>query len=270
MSTGIQRVVVVGGGRAAGALLASLRVAGLSADQHSSRSDGIAIGADADVVVVAVSDQAIPAVAAALTVAGDPLVVHLAGSLGRGVLGQHRRRGVFHPLASLAGVAPIPIGSLCACDADTDDDAALLAALAHRLGLVPARVGDEARARYHAGAVLAGNLATALLQLGVDELVRVGIDADVARQSLARLLASTAARAEAAPLDVALTGPIARGDVDTVARHIAVLDDDVTRDVYRRLSRVLVERVRPAGAAVADWSLLDDGDDGDDDPAGSR
>jgi len=247
-------VVVVGGGRAAGSLLASLRRASVRARAVSSRG-AIFIDADVDVVLVAVADGAIAKVAAAVTAAGAPIIAHVAGSLGREVLGGHRRRGVFHPLASLDGTTPVPAGCLCACDADVDDDEAVLEALARRLRLSPARVRDADRARYHAAAVIAGNLATALLQLGVDELQRIGIDGEVAREALARLLSSTATRAMTTPLSSALTGPVARGDVATVARHLAVLDDETTRAVYRLLTRVLVERVRPPAAAGRDWPI---------------
>jgi predicted short-subunit dehydrogenase-like oxidoreductase (DUF2520 family) len=248
------RVVVVGTGRAAGSLLASLRRARIAARGMSGRGAVVAVD-DADLVLVAVADGAIPAVAAALRTAGTPLVAHVAGSLGLDALGGHRRRGGFHPLASLDGQTPVPVGCLCACDADTDDDFHLLEDLARRLRLAPARVRDADRARYHVAAVIAGNLATGLLQLGVEELQRIGIDGDVARQALGRLLLSTAARAMSAPLAAALTGPVARGDVDTVARHLAVLDDDTARVVYQQLTRVLVERVRPPGAAGRDWRL---------------
>lgn len=265
----VPRVVVVGAGRAARSLAASLRRARVPVTSVSSRGRVHVVAAD--VVVVAVTDAAIPAVAAALECEGAPLVVHMAGSLPLAVTAPHARRGAFHPLASLDGTTPVPRGTLCACDADSDDDLALLMGLARRLGLEPARVHDDARARYHAGAVIAGNLATALLQLGVDELVRVGIDADVARHSLARLLSSTAARCEVQPLALALTGPVARGDVETVARHLAVLDDPATRAVYRQLTRVLVGRVAPAKARGLDWHLLDDtaDDTADDSQPGS-
>ena len=249
------RVVVVGTGRAAGALLASLEVAQIAARNISSRGS-LAID-DVDIVLLAVSDDAIAHVAAHVVVEVDVIVAHVAGSRGRDVLPALVRRGVFHPLASLDGTRAVPEGTLCATDGDDDLIDATLQALAHRLLLTPCRVVDVDRARYHAGAVIAGNLATALLQLGVDELVRAGVPDELARVGLARLLASTAQRAIEQPLDRAVTGPVARGDVETVARHLAVLGDDVGA-IYRRLSRVLVKRVRPAKAQGLDWSILDD------------
>jgi predicted short-subunit dehydrogenase-like oxidoreductase (DUF2520 family) len=208
---------------------------------------------EADVVILAVPDHAIAATAALLQT--DALVVHVAGSRGVEELrGRARRRGVFHVLASLDGRRAVPSGCLCAWDVGGDDpravarDERLLPRLAKQLGLAPCRVRDDDRARYHAGAVIAGNLATALLHLGVEQLVAAGVDPDVARTSLARLLASTAERALHAPLATALTGPVARGDVETVERHLAVLPAGPAHDAYRLLTRVLVDAVRPAGA----------------------
>ncbi|HEY1100027.1 MAG TPA: DUF2520 domain-containing protein [Myxococcota bacterium] len=250
------RVVVVGTGKAAGSLLASLKRARLNARQIASRGP-LRID-DVDVVLVAVSDDAIGLVGAHIDVEAGVIVAHVAGSRGLDALPLKLRRGVFHPLASLDGVQPVPVETLCATDGDDAVIDATLQALAHRLRLKPARVIDADRARYHAGAVIAGNLATALLQLGIEQLVAAGVDVDVARTSLARLLASTAQRAIEQPLPAALTGPIARGDVDTVTKHLGAIADDVTVDLYRRLSRVLVQRVQPAKAAGKDWSILDD------------
>ncbi len=250
------RVVVVGTGKAAGSLMVSLAAAGVSARQVSSR--GPLELRDVDVVLVAVRDTVIADVAAQLDVDAQVIVAHVAGSRGRVVLPSTVRRGVFHPLASLDGKTAVPTQTLCATDGDDDDVDAVLQHLARTLHLVPHRVRDDDRVRYHAGAVLAGNLATALLQLGIEQLVQVGIDVDVARISLGRLLLSTAQRAIDAPLAQAATGPVARGDIETVRKHLEVLDDDDVALVYRRLSRVLVQQVQPPGAAGKDWSLLDD------------
>ncbi|MDP2340068.1 MAG: DUF2520 domain-containing protein [Deltaproteobacteria bacterium] len=194
----------------------------------------------ATLVLLCVPDREVGKVA--VDVDDDVLVCHVAGSLGLAAL-SFKRRGVFHPLASLDGKLPVPRGCLCAFDAADDDDALRLQRLAKRIHLSPCRVRDADRARYHAGAVIAGNLATALLQLGIEQLVQAGVDVDVARVSLARLLASTAARSVARPLDEALTGPVARRDAETLAAHLAAIQDPTTQQVYRLLSGVLIDRV---------------------------
>ena len=94
------------------------------------------------------------------------------------------------------------------------------------MGGIAVRVPSAQRTRYHAGAVLSANLAMALLDAGVGLLVGAGVPDDLARQGLARLLRSAADGALARPLRASLTGPVSRGDADTIRRHLALLDDD--------------------------------------------
>ncbi len=241
MSIRGERVIVVGHGKAGGSLAASMRRAHIDVSVVSGR-ELPKKKLDATLVLLCVPDRFIREMH--VDVEEGCVVAHVAGAA---VLTDVDavRRGAFHPLASLDGVSPVPRGSLCAWDADDgDDDAGVrLRRLAKRLGLVAARVRDEDRAAYHAGAVIAGNLASALLQLGVEQLRKAGVDDDVARVSLSRLLASTAARSLAAPLSLALTGPVARKDAATLKKHAAVIVDVDAGAAYRLLSRVLIERV---------------------------
>lgn len=258
-----ERIVIVGRGKAGGSLRAALRAADVEVRCVSGRKPP-AKKLAATLVLVCVPDREVSRVR--VNVEDDVLVCHVAGSLGLAALSA-RRRGVFHPLASLDGKHAVPRGCLCAFDADHDDDALRLARLATRIGLVPCRVSDENRARYHAGAVIAANLATALVHLGVKQLQQAGIDVDVARVSLARLLASTAARCEDQALATALTGPVARHDAATVEAHLAAIDDASTQEVYRLLSLVLLDEV----LAVPEASQHPDNDDdkNDDNNAGT-
>lgn len=240
-----ERVVVVGHGKAGGALLASLRRARVVVKQVSGRKPPKR-PLDATLVLLCVPDRFVRE--QHLDVVDGCVVAHVAGALPLTAV-DAVRRGAFHPLASLDGKSPVPRGCLCAFDADDDDTAARLSTLAKRIGLVPQRVVDEDRAAYHAGAVIAGNLATALLQLGVEQLQRAGVAEDIARVSLARLLSSTAARAEQQTLAQALTGPVARHDEVTLRAHrLALRGFDDADAAYRLLSQVLAARVVDADA----------------------
>ncbi len=181
-----------------------------------------------------------------------PLVVHMSGAKGASALAQLVAHGctvgTFHPLASLDGAHAIPRGTFIAVDTlgpRARESARKLSSIAKRMKLVPGTVRERDRVRYHAGAVVAGNLATALLHEGVELLVRSGVARDVARVSLARLLASTAQNAIARPLAEALTGPVARGDIATIAGHVALLnrEDAALAALYRALSTVLIDDV---------------------------
>ncbi len=197
---------------------------------------------------LATPDDALASIAKRLASAPwlPPVVAHLSGSRGAEALARLTGKtsaAAFHPLAALDGSAPIPRGTLLAVDATRAAVAKRLADLASRLELAPARIKPHEHARYHLGAVISANLAVALLDEGVRQLVRAGVEEELARVSLARLLASTARGAEARPLPAMLTGPIARGDLSTVAAHLEKLRgaEDGSDRLYRALSLRLVE-----------------------------
>lgn len=221
--------------------------------------------AGAEMLFLAVPDDRLADFATQL--AGVPwlpsVVAHLSGARGAEALAPVRPRAVpaaFHPLAALDGERPIPRGTLLAIDAPSAPVRRRLAALAAALGLEAARVKPGEHARYHAGAVVSANLAVALLDEGIRLLADAGVEPDVARRGLARLLESTARAAIARPLPEMLTGPVARGDAGTVARHLEVMaDDPALRDLYRALSRRLCAiAALPAGKRRALERVLGD------------
>ena len=93
-------------------------------------------------------------------------------------------------------------------------------------------------------ASLASNGLLACFALAIHLLIECGVDGSTARQALLPLVRGTAANLEAARPKEALTGPVARGDVETVASHVralGALPDRVVLDAYRSLSLVLVD-----------------------------
>lgn len=257
---------VLGLGKAGGALLASLALAGVPVSARARRLDALLAHRGfprASLLFLAVPDGALPAIADELARARRSpalrLVVHMSGARGLDALAPLAGTacvGSFHPLASLDGRSPIPAGTLVAWDVEAGARGAAraLPALARLIRCRPARIPDAERTRYHAGAVVAGNLPVALLAAGVRLLVEAGVPEGLARVSLARLLRSQAENAERRSLGEALTGPVARGDVDTITRHLALLDADepALADVYRALSRALVDVApHPSGKKAA-------------------
>jgi predicted short-subunit dehydrogenase-like oxidoreductase (DUF2520 family) len=193
-------------------------------------------GADADLVVVATPDAAIAETAAALapTVRSGALVLHVSGACTLDELDKLRVArpdvavGSLHPLQSLpsveAGVARLP-GSWCAVDGPPDVER-----LAVSLGMRPFRIADADRAAYHAAAAIASNHLVALLaQAG-----RVAHSAGVPPAALLPLVRATVDNVEQLGAPDALTGPVARGDVDTVQGHLAALGDEAA--TYRALA----------------------------------
>jgi predicted short-subunit dehydrogenase-like oxidoreductase (DUF2520 family) len=241
-------LALVGPGRAGTAVATALvaagwrvvAVAGREADAPSTRAAAARFGApattapdavrDADLVVIATPDAAIEAVAAELgaTVRRDALVVHLSGARGVDVLGAvPARTGALHPLQTLpsadAGAERLT-GAWCAVAGDPQ-----VAEIARRLGMQPIEVADEDRAAYHAAACIAANHLVALLAQ-VERVAPVPLDAFLP------LIRAAVDNVEDLGAEAALTGPVARGDVETVRGHLGALSE-ADRDAYLALAR---------------------------------
>jgi predicted short-subunit dehydrogenase-like oxidoreductase (DUF2520 family) len=196
-------IAIVGRGRLGHALAHALGTApplGRGADPH-----------DADVVLLCVPDAEIDAAAASLTAPRDGVLVgHCSGARPLGGLDLS-----VHPLMTVTGPGAPFAGAGCAVAGATPGALAAARAIAGRLGMEPLDVPDVDRAAYHAGASLAANYLVTL----EDAAERVfGHDR--------RLLAPLVRAALDGWLEhgrAALTGPIARGDEETVARQRAAV-----------------------------------------------
>lgn len=240
-------VRIIGPGRAGGALARALADAGWRVDGPLGRDhDPAAATSGARLLLLTVPDGDVASVAASLA-PGEAVIAHVAGSLGLDVLAPHARVASVHPLVSLPdaelgarrlrrawfAVAGHPIAS------------EVVAALGGRA----VEVADGDRTTYHAAAVVAANHLVALLGQ-VDRLARtvdVPLEAylDLARGALDNV-------AEVGPV-AALTGPVARGDRATVARHLAaipVLERTAYSVLAEAAQRLVDERDAPASVAV--------------------
>jgi len=208
-------------------------------------------GRDADVVVLGVPDAAIADVAAALApgLRSGALVVHLSGACTLQELHKlHVDRpdvalGSLHPLQSLPSVdvgLTRLAGSWCAVDGPP-----LVEELASSVGMRPFRVADEDRAAYHAAATIASNHLVALLA----QAARVADAAGVPIEALLPLVRATLDNVDELGADRALTGPVARGDLDTVRRHLDALPES-ERAAYRALAEEARRLARPEDEAM--------------------
>lgn len=200
----------------------------------------------ADVVFVTVPDTELATVTEQLQVQSGQSVVHCSGALGLAPLTAAAARGAtcgaFHPLqsfgpgASAARFAGIAIG--------VDGDPPLvdrLHRLARELGASSFSLGGVDRARYHAAAVFASNYIVALHAVAERIWTEAGLPPEHARTALATLSRGAVENVASHDLASALTGPIARGDVATVERHLAALQNDLpSLAIYRALARELL------------------------------
>ncbi|MFQ5719520.1 MAG: DUF2520 domain-containing protein, partial [Acidobacteriota bacterium] len=219
---------------------------------------GIIVGLPGAVVLLAVPDGALAAVASRLAAAvpcRDRVFLHLSGAHGRSMLeplaARGARTGVCHPLAVLPATSPaadLLAGAGFAVDGDTRA-VAMARRLVRDLGGHPFTVRPHARPAYHLAASLVANDTLALVDLATALLRRAGLPADVARASLAHLLAGTAAALEHASVEQALTGPVARGDAETLRLHLTAAEatGGPAAALHRALSRVLIDIARRSG-----------------------
>ena len=214
-------VHIVGLGRLGGALRLAWGAAGMTLTEDLST---------AAAVVLTVPDDAIEPVAEGLKgrLAGDAVLLHCAGALEASILTPSGARHLasMHP----AQTAPDPTsgaaalrGAWAAVEGTTQAAVDCAETLAIAAGLQPVRVRPESKALWHAAAVLASNDLVALLHL-VDRLLidHAGVPEGV--RVLLPLVRATLDNVEAKGLRASLTGPVARGDQGTLARHRAALD----------------------------------------------
>lgn len=223
----IESVRVVGTGRAGGAIAARLRERGLRV------SAGRETLADAELVVLAVPDAAIPEVASG--VPAGPWLAHVSGATSLAALDPHVRRFSVHPLQTLSrerGAEQLD-GAWAAVTSETDEAAEVASWLAETLGLRPFPLADADKPLYHAGAAMASNFLVTLYRAAAGLME----ETDAPPEALLPLMRRTMENG------FVLTGPIARGDWSTVEAHLRALEDRAPDLVP--LYRALAEATRP-------------------------
>ena len=223
----IERVRVVGSGRAGGAIAGRLAERGL---QVSAGREALA---DADLVVLAVPDASIAEVAQRVAI--GPWLAHVSGATSLAALEPHRRRFIVHPLQTLSrerGPEQLD-GAWAAVTAETDEGMATGRWLAETLGLRSFPLADADKPLYHAGAAIASNYLVTLYR-AASRLVEMS---GVPPEALIPLMERTIENG------FALTGPIARGDWSTVEAHLRALEERAPDLVP--LYRALADATRP-------------------------
>jgi hypothetical protein len=211
----VRTVRFIGPGRAGRSLAVALTSIGWHVDALLGRDDDPADAAQGvDLLVLSTPDDRIADVAAAVRPCPGTVVLHLSGSLGLAVLAPHPRRAALHPLVPLpdevVGSARLATGATFAVAGDP-----LAADLASALGGRVVAVPDDQRARYHAAASIAANHVVAVL----GQVERVAESAGLDLGTFLGLTRAALDDVERVGPRRALTGPAARGDWATLARH---------------------------------------------------
>lgn len=199
-------------------------------------------------IFLAVPDDVVPEMAHALAGQGAPpegcAAFHLSGALATDVMAPLHARGYevgsFHPLQAIAnpvsGAERIP-GSYLAVTG-TPGAVAVARHLAAALGSPVLTVAETRRPEYHAAAVMASNFLPPLLDAACRMLERAGVPYEDALPALLPLVRGTLSNIEEVGLEASVTGPIPRGDVETVGLHLRALEGE-DRELYTLLGRRL-------------------------------
>ncbi len=270
------RIGVIGAGRVGAVLAAALRGAGHAVVSAAGESDAsrrriaellpgvptrkpTAVARDCDLLLLTVPDDMLPNVVATLAASGalhvGQHVVHTSGRHGLAVLAPAVAVGArpvaVHPAMTFTGT-DIDLPRLVGCVYGVtvgDAEKALAERLVADLGGRPVWVPEDRRALYHAGLAHGANHLVTLVTEAMELLSASGADqpADTLRPLLQAALDNALEQG-----DSALTGPIVRGDVETVRDHLAEVARNApdTLPSYVAMARATLDRV------VTDGRLL--------------
>ena len=209
-------VTVIGAGRAGSAIAARLR------------ERGVAVRDDGELRLLCVPDRAIAEVARSLE--PGPWLAHVSGGTPLAALDPHLKRFSVHPLQTLTVTrGPEQLdGAWGAVTAESDEAHARGLWLAETLGLRPFTLADDKRASYHAGAAIASNFLVTLYRTASQLFDEAGAPPEALIPLLERTIEN----------GFDLTGPISRGDWETVERHRSALRGSGFEQAYEALVEV--------------------------------
>lgn len=207
-------------------------------------------------LLLAVPDRALSEVAYEIAMTGHApagcAALHLSGALSADVLAPLHAAGYsvgsLHPLRSLADPwagADLLAGATFGLSGEPGAVAAGRR-IAAALGGRPILVGPRERPLYHAAAVEASNYLVTLFASGLELMGQAGVSEADAAPALLDLMRGTLDNLEHLGASAALTGPIARGDVETVRLHLSRLSGP-ERTLYCALGRATLDLARAAG-----------------------
>ena len=206
-------------------------------------ASGQAVAEAADLIFITTPDDAITAVADQIKWPPGKSVVHCSGADTTQALASARASGatvgVFHPLQTFAGAEPainnLP-GTTFALEAE-EPLLSLLKEMAGALGGYAIELKASDKVIYHAAAVIACNYLVTLVKQAADLWQTFGVPPEQSVRALLPLLKGTVHNIEAVGIPGCLTGPIARGDTGTIAKHLAALEKAAPEvlETYRQL-----------------------------------
>jgi predicted short-subunit dehydrogenase-like oxidoreductase (DUF2520 family) len=237
------RVIAVGGRNLDKTKAAAAQINGnvISTSMHDAAQS-------ADYIIISVSDDAIQSVCE--TIAEEKgfregsVVIHCSGALSSLVLASAHDKctchlGSMHPLQTFPDVSSalqkLP-GAYCFYEGDRET-LPFINHFAQVIGMIPVQIERNLKSLYHVSAVIACNYLIALFDAAIETASLSGIEPKDAWFALRPLIEATVQNVDTLGTTSALTGPIVRGDADTVRKHLRDLDNTAPEigSLYREL-----------------------------------
>ncbi len=224
-----------------------------------------------DCVLLTVQDSNIKAACDAISpwLPTDAIVCHCSGALGTDVLKSAEQAGCriasVHPLNTFPSIesgkallANTSHQSYCFISAD-DNTSEPLGTLFSKIGFVPAKLDAKNKVAYHAACVFASNYLTSLTEASLLVAEEAGLDRDLYIKAIQPLMLTTLNNIANNGTTASLSGPIARGDLDTITQHLNALSNtpQQVQDAYLILGQQAVQLAAQQGnVSESDLTLL--------------
>jgi predicted short-subunit dehydrogenase-like oxidoreductase (DUF2520 family) len=221
----------------------------------------------ATVYLIATSDTAIAATAQRLlaehTCPPNSIILHCSGALSslelHGGQGQHFVASI-HPIYSFAdpqiAITQFP-GTYCAYEGD-EPACEMAVTLFSAIGGKPFAIAREHKIQYHAACVIACNYLVTLAHRANQLLQTAGVADEIAKPLVTHLMQGTLQNIkQSTKIEQALTGPIARGDINIIQQHLATFcDQPMTKSLYQTLGLATLQLTNLSPEKIQELSAI--------------
>lgn len=260
------KIGIIGAGRVGGTLAIVFVKNGSDvfvASRHKSSADrvtkisgatssNIAEAAQADVVFLSVPDDEIKNAAFSIKnfVRNEQVVLHLSGAFPASIMDfLNTHIGALHPLKSFSDPvlsAKTFENTIFTFDGDNAAFNAIVP-LINKIGCRIIRINSEDKPLYHLSAVIAANYTVTLLDISNQILQSIGFSKEDAKDALLSLVNSALENVQEQGIENALTGPILRGDAETIKLHLQSIEDENLKNIYKSLAFATLDIARRGG-----------------------
>ncbi|MFT4059917.1 MAG: DUF2520 domain-containing protein [Legionella sp.] len=206
----------------------------------------------ADLTFITTPDDLIAPIAIQLAenqfIGPNTTVVHCSGSLSSEILNPIKEKGAWvasiHPMRSFAN-PDISVeqykGTYCAMEGDIQA-LSLIKPLFEAIGSITYQINKDKKSLYHAAGVFASNYMVTLAQQAFLCLQESGVAKDMAMSIITTLMQGTLVNLkDTLSPEQALTGPIKRGDIATLEKHMAAFTHSKAQTLYSLLGKACLE-----------------------------